>query len=127
MFPGRRGRGGPLRPQMGGNAPAVALRVAQLAIVLEVRNGPVDPSHASRLGAGSFRLVVDSDNPPDSGLTTTEGVPIFLFRSEPFWGHDRLPVLEERLTGDPVATHVLIHAFNQWVVEHWSFNVDDRL
>jgi 2-hydroxychromene-2-carboxylate isomerase len=25
------------------------------------------------------------------------GVPIFLFRGEPFWGHDRLPVLEERL------------------------------
>ncbi len=26
------------------------------------------------------------------------GVPIFLFRGEPFWGHDRLPVLEQRLT-----------------------------
>jgi len=26
------------------------------------------------------------------------GVPIFLFRSEPFWGHDRLTLLEERLT-----------------------------
>ncbi len=26
------------------------------------------------------------------------GVPIFLFEGEPFWGHDRLPVLEERLT-----------------------------
>ncbi|HLW69277.1 MAG TPA: DsbA family protein [Candidatus Binataceae bacterium] len=25
------------------------------------------------------------------------GVPIFLFNSEPFWGHDRLPMLEERL------------------------------
>ena len=25
------------------------------------------------------------------------GVPLFLFRSEPFWGHDRLPLLEERL------------------------------
>ncbi len=25
------------------------------------------------------------------------GVPIFLFRGEPFWGHDRLPQLEERL------------------------------
>jgi 2-hydroxychromene-2-carboxylate isomerase len=26
------------------------------------------------------------------------GVPIFLFRGEPFWGHDRIPLLEERLT-----------------------------
>ena len=25
------------------------------------------------------------------------GVPIFVFDNEPFWGHDRLPVLEERL------------------------------
>ena len=25
------------------------------------------------------------------------GVPIFLFRGEPFWGHDRMPLLEERL------------------------------
>jgi len=36
-------------------------------------------------------------------------------------------VLEERLTDDPVATHVIIHAFNQWLLEHWSFNVDDRI
>jgi 2-hydroxychromene-2-carboxylate isomerase len=26
------------------------------------------------------------------------GVPLFLFEREPFWGHDRLPVLEQRLT-----------------------------
>jgi len=25
------------------------------------------------------------------------GVPLFLFRGEPFWGHDRLPLLESRL------------------------------
>jgi 2-hydroxychromene-2-carboxylate isomerase len=25
------------------------------------------------------------------------GVPFFLFRGEPFWGHDRLPLLEQRL------------------------------
>jgi 2-hydroxychromene-2-carboxylate isomerase len=24
------------------------------------------------------------------------GVPLFLFRGEPFWGHDRMPLLEER-------------------------------
>ena len=26
------------------------------------------------------------------------GVPIFIFEGEPFWGHDRLPMLEQRLT-----------------------------
>jgi 2-hydroxychromene-2-carboxylate isomerase len=26
------------------------------------------------------------------------GVPIFVFRAEPFWGHDRVPLLESRLT-----------------------------
>jgi 2-hydroxychromene-2-carboxylate isomerase len=26
------------------------------------------------------------------------GVPIFYFRGEPFWGYDRMPLLEERLT-----------------------------
>jgi predicted TIM-barrel fold metal-dependent hydrolase len=36
-------------------------------------------------------------------------------------------VLEERLTDDPVATHVLVHAFNEWLLDHWSFNVDDRI
>ena len=25
------------------------------------------------------------------------GVPIFVFRNEPFWGHDRIPLLEETL------------------------------
>jgi 2-hydroxychromene-2-carboxylate isomerase len=26
------------------------------------------------------------------------GVPLFIFEAEPFWGHDRIPVLEDRLT-----------------------------
>jgi len=26
------------------------------------------------------------------------GVPFFVFRGEPFWGHDRIPLLEQRLT-----------------------------
>ncbi|MGC2305986.1 2-hydroxychromene-2-carboxylate isomerase [Candidatus Binatus sp.] len=26
------------------------------------------------------------------------GVPLFIFEDEPFWGHDRLPILEDRLT-----------------------------
>ena len=26
------------------------------------------------------------------------GVPLFVFEGEPFWGHDRIPILEDRLT-----------------------------
>jgi 2-hydroxychromene-2-carboxylate isomerase len=26
------------------------------------------------------------------------GVPLFIFEGEPFWGHDRIPILEQRLT-----------------------------
>lgn len=38
----------------------------------------------------------------EAGLTEAEGdhifgVPIFVLRGEPFWGHDRIPLLEERL------------------------------
>ena len=37
-----------------------------------------------------------------AGLVEAEGdhifgVPIFVLRGEPFWGHDRIPLLEERL------------------------------
>jgi 2-hydroxychromene-2-carboxylate isomerase len=31
------------------------------------------------------------------------GVPLFFFNGEPFWGHDRLPVLEQRLTSAGLA------------------------
>jgi predicted TIM-barrel fold metal-dependent hydrolase len=36
-------------------------------------------------------------------------------------------VLEERLADDPVATHVAIHAFNQWMLDQWGFNHEDRI
>ena len=31
------------------------------------------------------------------------GVPLFIFEGEPFWGHDRIPVLEDRLTESGLA------------------------
>jgi 2-hydroxychromene-2-carboxylate isomerase len=31
------------------------------------------------------------------------GVPLFFFEDEPFWGHDRIPILEERLTAAGLA------------------------
>ena len=36
-------------------------------------------------------------------------------------------VLEERLTDDPVATHVVVHAFNQWLHDQWSFDYEGRI
>jgi 2-hydroxychromene-2-carboxylate isomerase len=33
------------------------------------------------------------------------GVPLFFFDSEPFWGHDRLPILEDRLTAAGLAVN----------------------
>jgi predicted TIM-barrel fold metal-dependent hydrolase len=36
-------------------------------------------------------------------------------------------LLEERLRGDPPATHVVVHALNQWMHEQWSFNYENRI
>ena len=36
-------------------------------------------------------------------------------------------LLEERLRTDPRATHVVVHALNQWMQEHWTFNYENRI
>ncbi|MET0628140.1 MAG: amidohydrolase family protein [Acidimicrobiia bacterium] len=36
-------------------------------------------------------------------------------------------VLEERLADDPDATCVIIHALNEWMHEHWTFNYADAI
>lgn len=36
-------------------------------------------------------------------------------------------LLEERLRMDPKATHAAIHALNQWMYEHWSFDYEGRI
>ena len=36
-------------------------------------------------------------------------------------------LLEERLSDDPLATHAVIHALNQWMHEHWTFNYEGRI
>src|SRR6478609_9565732 len=36
-------------------------------------------------------------------------------------------LLEERLTDDPVATHVVVHGLNQWMHEQWTFNFENRI
>ena len=56
------------------------------------------------LSASDYRSFVESDGARDYDHAQQEadddhifGVPIFVFDGEPFWGHDRLPVLEQRL------------------------------
>ena len=36
-------------------------------------------------------------------------------------------VLEERLANDPEATHAVIHSFNQWMYEEWTFDYEGRI
>jgi 2-hydroxychromene-2-carboxylate isomerase len=54
--------------------------------------------------ADDYRRYLEGDGNADYERCQEEahadhvfGVPIFVFRDEPFWGHDRLPVLEARL------------------------------
>ena len=36
-------------------------------------------------------------------------------------------LLEERLADDPKATAAVIHALNEWMHEHWTFNFENRI
>ena len=36
-------------------------------------------------------------------------------------------LLEERLADDPEATHVMVHALNEWMHEHWTYNYENRI
>jgi predicted TIM-barrel fold metal-dependent hydrolase len=36
-------------------------------------------------------------------------------------------VLEERLADDPKASAVVVHALNEWMSEHWTFNFENRI
>src|SRR4029450_13420708 len=36
-------------------------------------------------------------------------------------------LVEERLRDDPEATHVVIHALNEWMHEHWTFGYENRI
>lgn len=36
-------------------------------------------------------------------------------------------LVEERLRDDPEAIHVVIHALNQWMLEQWTYNFEDRI
>jgi 2-hydroxychromene-2-carboxylate isomerase len=56
------------------------------------------------LSAAAFEQYLSADGAREYQRAQEEaaadhvfGVPLFVFQGEPFWGHDRLPVLEQRL------------------------------
>jgi 2-hydroxychromene-2-carboxylate isomerase len=49
--------------------------------------------YLSREGALAYQRAQD-----EAATDNVFGVPLFIFENEPFWGHDRLPILEQRLT-----------------------------
>ena len=58
-----------------------------------------------RLSADEYREYLKGEGARDYACAQEEavadkvfGVPLFIFEGEPFWGHDRIPILEERLT-----------------------------
>jgi 2-hydroxychromene-2-carboxylate isomerase len=60
---------------------------------------------AMGLSADEYRAYLAGEGAADYERAQEEaaadhifGVPIFVFENEPFWGHDRLPGLEQRLT-----------------------------
>jgi predicted TIM-barrel fold metal-dependent hydrolase len=36
-------------------------------------------------------------------------------------------LLEERLADDAEATHAVVHALNEWMYEHWTYNYENRI
>ncbi len=36
-------------------------------------------------------------------------------------------LLEERMRDDPDLTHVVVHSFNEWIYDEWTFNYRDRI
>ncbi|GAC1316952.1 MAG: amidohydrolase family protein [Acidimicrobiales bacterium] len=36
-------------------------------------------------------------------------------------------LVEERLRDDPLSTHAVVHALNQWMYEQWTFGYEDRI
>ena len=68
---------------------------AEIAAVIDELHGSGTAYLAYLQGDGqeAFRAAMD-----EAGADQIFGVPTFVLRGELFWGHDRIPLLEERLT-----------------------------
>jgi 2-hydroxychromene-2-carboxylate isomerase len=65
-----------------------------VAGVVQELGGSADAYHGYREGEGARALDASIE---EGHADQVFGVPIFVFRGELFWGHDRIPLLEERL------------------------------
>ena len=108
---------------------------------LELEFRAKNPSSKHAVGMKTFGSTTDEQR------KTIEGMPPKYIESPPafFNPADRLPVLdelgldravmwptlasllEERMADDPDATHVMVHALNEWMLEHWTFNYENRI
>ena len=66
----------------------------QVASLIDECGGDADAYREFLEGAGTARFDAGMEEAHEDQIF---GVPIFVYRSELFWGHDRLPLLEERL------------------------------
>src|ERR1700677_3070299 len=100
-----------------------------------------NPSSKHSVGGRGFHLTKTEDGAALVGLPPKyiESPPAFFNPEERLMLMDEQHVdrammwptlaslLEERLADDPVATGVVIHALNEWMLEHWTFNFEDRI
>ncbi len=70
-------------------------RSEEIAGVFEALGEPADGFRAYLAADGPAELEASIDEAHEDHIF---GVPIFVFRGETFWGHDRIPLLEERLS-----------------------------
>ncbi len=82
---------------------------------------PDGKSRREILGKGMRALPGFKDPEPRIKLMDEQGVDRALM-----WP-TLASLLEERLSDDPHATHEVIHALNQWMYEHWTFNYENRI
>jgi len=66
-----------------------------IAGLVEELGASGDAYERFRVGTGSVELEACLD---EADRDSVFGVPTFVFRGELFWGHDRMPMLEERMT-----------------------------
>jgi 2-hydroxychromene-2-carboxylate isomerase len=70
-------------------------RPEEIARVIDELGGSGEAYLAYGMGEGARAFEACQE---EAAADHIFGVPIFVFRGEPFWGHDRMPLLEERLT-----------------------------
>jgi predicted TIM-barrel fold metal-dependent hydrolase len=82
---------------------------------------PEGKSHRELLGKGIQALPGFSEPEPRLALLDELGIDRALI-----WP-TLASLLEERVHDNPPAVHAVVHALNQWMEEHWTFNYENRM